>query len=471
MSESNDSMDTGARDYSGAQDQLAMALDTARAGEDRELGLRVREAGESFARCLTGVIRLVSIHDKDNQAFDAPIAMLKSSVEDLIEMLGTIHLVMVESQVYINDIRVRFQSTDETGADLGQAFAVHKVGGFSIHRPASDSELRIFIKHMSTKPRENENPRKAFQFYLEAQNIDFIELAPLYKFRSSGGDDNAAASDYQRVYSRSIDLVSETWTNLLSERVPNPLPMRRLITDLIDMSKETQDEQMLTLAGDEEAQEYVRHTLAVSSLSILIGAAVGLPDSSLSDLGVAAMFHDIGYTMGEQEMHQGFEDHPVEAARVLLKQRGFHEAKIRRLLVALQHHQNFDSKPAPTLFAKIVRIADDYDTLTRQREDGPFMAPPDALSLMYGAAGSFYDPALIQIFANKLGRYPPGSLLQLNDGRWALSVTGVRSPEDFDSPVCLVAREADGSFPEDEVEVDLAEEPNLWVADVIRPVD
>ncbi|MEC7240290.1 MAG: HD domain-containing protein [Myxococcota bacterium] len=459
------------RDYSGAQDQLAKALDTARAGEDRELGLRVREAGESFARCLTGVIRLVSIHDKDNQAFDAPVAMLKGAVEDLIEMLGAIHLVMVEGQVYINDIRVRFQSTDETGADLGKAFAVHKVGGFSIHRPASDSELRIFIKHMSTKPRENENPRKAFQFYLEAQKIDFIELAPLYKFRSSGGGEHAAANDYQKVYSRSIDLVSETWTNLLSERVPNPLPMRRLITDLIDMSKETQDEQMLTLAGDEDAQEYVRHTLAVSSLSILIGAAVGLPDSSLSDLGVAAMFHDIGYTMGEQEMHQGFEDHPVEAARVLLKQRGFHEAKIRRLLVALQHHKNFDAEPAPTLFAKIVRIADDYDTLTRQRSDGPFMAPPDALSLMYGASGSFYDPALIQVFVNKLGRYPPGSLLQLNDGRWVLSMTGVRSPEDFESPLCMVAREADGSFPVDEVEVDLAEEPSLWVAEVIRPVD
>ena len=46
-----------------------------------------------------------------------------------------------------------------------------------------------------------------------------------------------------------------------------------------------------------------------------------------------------------------------------------------------------------------------------------------------------------------------------------------RSPEDFESPLCLIAREADGSFPVEEVEVDLAEEPGLWVADVIRPVD
>ena len=186
MSDRKDSPVAEPRDYSSAQDQLATALDTARAGEDRELGLRVRESGESFARCLTGVIRLVSIHDKDNQAFDAPVAMLEKSLEDLIEMLGTVHLVMVEGQVYINDIRVRFQSTDETGADLGRAFAVHKVGGFSIHRSASDSELRVFIKHMSTKPKEKENPRKAFQFYLEAHKIDFIELAPIYKISIGG---------------------------------------------------------------------------------------------------------------------------------------------------------------------------------------------------------------------------------------------------------------------------------------------
>ena len=464
-----DSAPEDGRDYTDAQDQLAKALDTAKAGEDRELGLRVREAGEGFARCLTGVIRLISIHDKDNQAFDAPIQMLQAAIEDLIEMLGAIHLVMVEGQVYINDIRVRFKATDETGADLGQAFALHKVGGFSIHRAVSGEELRVFMKHMGEKPRENENPRKAFQFYLEAHNIDFIDLAPIYKFRAFGSEKRESNNDYQQVYARSIDLVSDTWVNLVSERVPNPLPMRRLVTDLIDMSKETQDEQMLTLAGDEEAPEYVRHTLAVSSLAILIGSAVGLSDASLSDLGVAAMFHDVGYTMGEVGAVQGFVDHPIEAARVLLKQRGFHEAKIRRLLVALQHHQDFNSSPQPSLFARIVRIADDYDTLTRHRHDGPFMVPPDALALMYGGAGTFYDPALVQILVNKLGRYPPGSLVELNDGRWALSMTGVRSPEDFESPLCLIARNADGGFSEQEEEVDLSLERDLWIAQVVRP--
>jgi hypothetical protein len=461
--------DTPEKDYTADQDQLAKALDTARAGEDRELGLRVRESGEGMTRCLAGVIRLISIHHRDNAAFDTPIEMLREFIEELIDLLGTIHLVMVEGQVYINDIRVRFKPTDDTGRDLGKAYEVHKIGGFSIHRPATGPELRIFLDHMSAKPPEVGHARKAYQFFLEANGIDFIELSPLYKFRAYGDGKAQQARDFQQVYSRSVDLVTETWSNLASQRVPNPLPMRRLVTDLIDMSKEAQDEQMLTVAGDEEAPEYVRHTLQVASLAILIGAAVGLSDASLSDLGVAAMFHDVGYTMGDVAADKAYAEHPMEATRLLLKQRGFHEAKIRRLLVSLQHHRNYNDDPQPSLFARIVRIADDYDTLTRNRDDGPLMVPPDALSVMNGAAGSFYDPALFQIFVNKLGRYPPGSLVELSDKRWVLSMSGVRSPEDFELPLCMVARNADGSFPEEDVEVDLSTEKRVKIRGVIRP--
>jgi hypothetical protein len=334
---------------------------------------------------------------------------------------------------------------------------------------ATGPELRIFLDYMSSRVEEKGSPRKAYQFFLEASGVDFIDLSPLYKFRAFADGKAQHAQDFQKVYSRSVGLVAETWSNLANQRVPNPLPMRRLVTDLIDMSKETQDEQMLTVAGDEDAPEYVRHTLQVASLAILIGAAVGLPDASLSDLGVAAMFHDVGYTMGNVDVETAFTEHPKEAARVLLKQRGFHEAKIRRLLVALQHHQNYSADPQPSLFARIVRIADDYDSLTRNREEGPFMVPPDALAVMNGASGSHYDPALMQIFVNKLGRYPPGSLVELNDGRWVLSMSGVRAPEDFELPLCMVARNANGTFPDKDIELDLASEKDLYVQSVVRP--
>ena len=131
-------------------------------------------------------------------------------------------------------------------------------------------------------------------------------------FEGSSERKGTVNKDFQRVYSLSVDLVAETWGNMASDRVPNPLPVRRLITDLIDMSKDSQDEQMLTLAGDEDAPEYVRHPRCLLP-SILIGAAVGLSDASLSDLGVAAMFHGVGYTKSGAGGDVEHQEHPMEA--------------------------------------------------------------------------------------------------------------------------------------------------------------
>jgi hypothetical protein len=77
---------------------------------------------------------------------------------------------------------------------------------------------------------------------------------------------------------------------------------------------------------------------------------------------------------------------------------------------------------------------------------------------MVGGAGTQYDPVLMQMLVNRLGKYPAGTLLELEDGRWAMSSSGVRSPETFDTPLCVVTKLADGTEPEESTLVDLAEE-------------
>ena len=142
---------------------------------------------------------------------------------------------------------------------------------------------------------------------------------------------------------------------------------------------------------------FPQHSLNVATMAVVLGRELNLPNASLADLGVAALFHDVGYTAGEAGRTVSFGAHSVQGVRVLLRQRGFHEAKIRRLLVTLQHHWRYDHTPKPTLFARIIHIAEDYDTFTRSRPDGPLMTPVDTLARMVGGAGSQYDPVLMQM--------------------------------------------------------------------------
>jgi hypothetical protein len=185
---------------------------------------------------------------------------------------------------------------------------------------------------------------------------------------------------------------------------------------------------------------------------------VGLSPASLTDLGAAAMFHDVGFCARENGGPIAFSDHIAAGLRMLLRQRGFHEARVRRLLAVLEHHEPF-KRPVrpPTLQSRIIHVADDWDILTRHRGDrGPISVPHDALRLMAAHSGSYYDPMILQAFVNVMGAYPPGSVLRLADGTLAVALSGVRTPDTFDKPRCKVVRMPDGSKPQQDLWVDMA---------------
>ena len=127
----------------------------------------------------------------------------------------------------------------------------------------------------------------------------------------------------------------------------------------------------------------------------------------------------------------------------LLRQRGFHEGKVRRLRAVLEHHRPF-AGTRPSLFGRILSIADDYDILTASFPGHPGLPPPVAQGAMWAARGKTYDPDLLAAFVQVMGAYPPGSLLELSDGRWAVVTSGGRDRERFVWPRVRIVREADG---------------------------
>ena len=194
-----------------------------------------------------------------------------------------------------------------------------------------------------------------------------------------------------------------------------------------------------------EAPAFALHQFRVAQHALLLGEAISLPPSVLQDLGVAALYHDCGYAAAgaaAEGAAVSLERHPVTGARLLLQQKGFHEGKMRRVLAVLQHHRDADAKPRPCLFARIVRLAEDYDTLVHR---GKRIAPTYALAAMAKWSGTRYDPVLLQLLVNALGAYPPGSLLRLADGRVVRTIAPAFTREAFAHPLARCVRLADGS--------------------------
>ena len=114
-----------------------------------------------------------------------------------------------------------------------------------------------------------------------------------------------------------------------------------------------------------------------------------------------------------------------------------------------------EAKPRPSLFARIVRVAEDYDTLVHR---GKRVAPTYALAAMLKWSGTRYDPVLLQLLVNALGAYPPGSRLRLADGRVVRTTSPALTREAFAHPLARCERLADGSpAPSDLPPIDLHE--------------
>jgi len=74
---------------------------------------------------------------------------------------------------------------------------------------------------------------------------------------------------------------------------------------------------------------------------------------------------------------------------------------------------------------------------------------------MWAARGTVYDPDLLALFVQAMGLYPPGSLLELSDGRWVVSVSGGRDAERFAWPLARVVRDKEGRVRDGAEEMDL----------------
>lgn len=113
-----------------AQATLWRAVAKSRAGEDRALAQQVRERGEQFAQLLTGLVRMGHVHATTNHAFDQPCADLKRALEALLGLVGPVHLVAVDDQVYLNDVRLKVPA-EGAQRGLGPELARHNVGGLT----------------------------------------------------------------------------------------------------------------------------------------------------------------------------------------------------------------------------------------------------------------------------------------------------------------------------------------------------
>lgn len=188
------------------------------------------------------------------------------------------------------------------------------------------------------------------------------------------------------------------------------------------------------LASTKIHENYVfNHSLNVSIYACQLALANGLPLKNVEEIGLGAILHDLGKVQVPLEIL----NKPSELTKeenALVKQhceqgfeilRKIHEIPLPVAHCALQHHERIDGTGYPRglrgdeihKYAKIISVADVFDTVTNPRAFKPAVMPHQGLEILYAGSGTQFDMHQVNLFRDCIAIYPPGLTVRLNDGR------------------------------------------------------
>jgi putative nucleotidyltransferase with HDIG domain len=250
-------------------------------------------------------------------------------------------------------------------------------------------------------------------------------------------DKEVLANDQLQLYNSSVDRVSQIISSVLNAEKVDPLGLKFSLNSIID-SLGTQRQELLKLATVKryDAEIYV-HMLNVSIFAMYFASRLGFEKNDVLDIGVAALFHDIGKLyisrktlhkpdkLSEQEFNR-IKSHTVLGAEFMFEY--VDSLGILPVVVSFEHHLKYDSSGYPRLpllrkqhiVSSIVAICDVYDALSQRRGYKQDYSPDVVYNIMNKDRGSAFDPELLDKFFKFMGFWPIGSVVALNDGSIAL---------------------------------------------------
>src|SRR3990167_931602 len=239
-------------------------------------------------------------------------------------------------------------------------------------------------------------------------------------------------------------------------------------------------ESVISLLSEGVGERNALHPVNVMVLCLLMGKAQGLSPVAMQDLGMAALLHDIGklrlpaaingpfpvMTPAEETRYRSHVGESVRLGQSMGLSKGV-------LLAIAQHHEMADGSGFPLrlrgeelcLAGRILSLVNHYERLCNPGRSAQTMTPHEALSVMFAQQKNRFDAVELGIFIRMMGVYPPGSVVQLVNDRFAM-VVSVNSSRPLRPRVIV----HDPRVPKDEALVlDLETVPELGIRRSLRP--
>ncbi|MDB4876099.1 MAG: hypothetical protein JWM41_2545 [Gemmatimonadetes bacterium] len=446
-------------------------------GADASEDSRVRRTGRQLIFSAYGALRAVKLYPVENAAVQKALADVAAHCKELIAAEGELELRMSGEFIFINQTRLRLDLDNFASfSHLLSLFRAAGIGSVSVGEEIAAKDWLIFLSLLQAPSSDEASERLAvLTEKLDSAGVTAFTLAP--PAEQGSGNKEKARERAKRTYAQSVAATRELMSSVRMGGSPNIKKMKRVVQGIVDqiLNEETS---LIGLTTIRDYDEYTfTHSVNVCIFSVALGKRLGLTKLQLYDLGMAALFHDIGKSRVPQSILNksgGLTDeewrliasHPWLGVLALFQVRGAQDLPYRSMIVAHEHHMKRDltGYPRPirdrqlSMFSKIVAIADGFDAATSRRayQTVPF-TPAQVMLEMRDNPRRGMDPVIVKAFINLTGIYPVGTLVILDT--FELGIVHAVNPlqEMLSRPVVRIVSDQQGNVVYPGTLVDLAD--------------
>lgn len=407
----------------------------------------IREKIEKFIRELLSVSQTRNIygrgHNLTKDAVDRLYLLLKGILEERQEI--TIGIIG-------NELAFEKEPFYETSRNMGNFILQLKdigVEKITFLSGVDKKELADFIDivTLDSKMLKEAGGLDKLSELSGLQNIIFARLGFAKEKKEEAPEDFISLAKGN--FNEGVDFLNKALDDIKNKRAIDIKAARVLVSSILNnLLKNKYSLLILTSIKSHDEYTFV-HAINVAIFTLIQAESLGLKQSYLNEIGIAALLHDAGKLALsgdilrkkeklEKEEFDQIREHPVDGAKILIQTPDINPVAA---LTAFEHHVRYDLKGYPerpfgkkiNLVSMMVTIADIYDALRSQRAYHEEMAPEKTYEEMLGMSGEFFHPDLLENFFRVVGVYPPGSLVELSDKTVGLvvreSALDIRRPQ------------------------------------------
>lgn len=443
------------------------------------------------------LMRISQIYDSKNVAIQQFVQETLEAINTLVKREGTLSLKIVRNDFFLNEQRLRYSVEGFTSFKYLLTQWKKKLIGEVIFRNLVDEEI---LKHLIYTLMKLEEGRQEnadlFNEALAKHHITTIVVNPL---ETVEGEDEAFTLQKEdqrevgkKVFFETIGTIKEVITQIKGKQHADVRKLKRLAQKAVHLVIE--DESILLgMTTIKNYDEYTfNHSVNVSIYSLAMGKRLGFSKKTLTELGITALFHDIGKSkipidvlnkpasLNDEEWGM-MKKHPLMGVEIILNLKQLGEINPRMVIGIFDHHLKNDFSGYPKLFRKkdislfgrIIQIVDSYDAMTTPRiyKKVPY-TPEQALAIMLRERTIHFDPILLKIFIGLVGIYPIGSLVLLNTREMGIVYKPNHDPKWLDRPiVILVARGGKGEVKKEVVDLTETDGSGHYKRSIVKTLD